>query len=505
MATLLSFFLLLSLPVLFLVIYTKKIKDSKQRFPPSPPKLPFIGNLHQLRGLLHICLHDLSKKYGPVMHLSLGFIPVVVISSSEAAEEVLKTHDLECCTRPKALGMQTFSRNGKDIGFASYGEGWRELRKIAILEFFNTKKVRSFRYIREEENNLMVKKLTESALKQPPVDLGKTLFSLSASIVFRSAFGHNLSETKHINKEKIEELMFEAITNMSFKFSDLFPTAGIGRFMDFILGEHKRLHNSFVEVDTFVKKIVDDHSKIRHGVTSQDRPDIVDVMLEMLHKHEQDDSFKLTVDHLHGVISNIFLAGVDTSAVTMIWAMAELIKNPRVMKKVQDEIRSCIGIKQNERIDEEGVDKLQYLKLVIKETLRLHPPAPLLIPRETMSQINIQGYNIPPKTLILVNAWSIGQNPYRWESPEEFIPERFIDFPVDYRGQSFEMLPFGSGRRMCPGMAFGISTVELGLLNLLYFFNWRLPEENQDMNMEEAGDVIIVKKFPLELLPIIRQ
>ncbi|CAH8388660.1 unnamed protein product [Eruca vesicaria subsp. sativa] len=222
-----------------------------------------------------------------------------------------------------------------------------------------------------------------------------------------------------------------------------------------------------------------------------------------MHEKEQDESFKLTIDHLKGIIQNIYLAGVDTSAITMIWAMAELVRNPRVMKKTQDEIRTCIKIKHNERIDEEDVDKLQYLKLVIKETLRLHPAAPLLLPRETMSEIKIQGYNIPPKTFLVVNTWSIGRDPKHWEDPEVFIPERFIDCPVDYKGQSFEMLPFGSGRRMCPGMASAIATIELGLLNLLYYFDWRLPEEGKDMDMEEDGNITVVKKVPLELLPIL--
>ncbi|WZZ82772.1 hypothetical protein YC2023_103344 [Brassica napus] len=146
----------------------------------------------------------------------------------------------------------------------------------------------------------------------------------------------------------------------------------------------------------------------------------------MIHKQEQDESFKLTIDHLKGIISNIYIAGVDSNAIIMIWAMAELVRNPRVMKKAQEEIRTCIGINSKEKLVEEHL-------LVVKETLRLHPAAALLLSRETASQIKIQGYNIPPKTILLVNAWSIERDPKQWENPEEFIPERFIDCSVDYK------------------------------------------------------------------------
>ena len=183
----------------------------------------------------------------------------------------------------------------------------------------------------------------------------------------------------------------------------------------------------------------------------------------------------------------------------MIWTMAELVRNPRVMKKVQDEIHSCIGIKHKERITEEDLDKLQYLKLVVQESLRLHPPVPLLLPRETMSQIKIQGYDIPPKTQIRVNVWTIGRDPKRWTDPEDFIPERFADSSVDFRGQHFESLPFGSGRRICPAMAMGTATVELGLMNLLYFFDWGSPDgmNIEEFDMEEADNLTYVKKLPL--------
>jgi len=186
--------------------------------------------------------------------------------------------------------------------------------------------------------------------------------------------------------------------------------------------------------------------------------------------------------------------------------MTELIRNPRVMKKVQDEVRTVLGEKRD-RITEQDLNQLNYFKLVIKETFRLHPAAPLLLPREAMAKIKIQGYDIPEKTQIMVNVYAIGRDPDLWENPEEFKPERFVDSSVDYRGLNFELLPFGSGRRICPGMTMGIATVELGLLNLLYFFDWGLPEGRtvKDIDLEEEGAIIIGKKVSLELVPTRRQ
>lgn len=201
-------------------------------------------------------------------------------------------------------------------------------------------------------------------------------------------------------------------------------------------------------------------------------------------------------------MQDMFLGGTDTVAITMIWAMAELIRNPRVMKKAQEEIRAVLGSKR-EKITEEDVEKVEYLKLIIKETLRLHPSIPNL-PRETMSQIKIQGYDIPPNTRIEINVWAIGQDPKVWKNPEEFIPERFIDLPIHYKGQNYEFLPFGSGRRICPGIPMAIPTLELGLLNMLYFFDWKLPGGMicEDIDMEEVGNIASSKKEPLLLVPI---
>lgn len=205
------------------------------------------------------------------------------------------------------------------------------------------------------------------------------------------------------------------------------------------------------------------------------------------------------------VNQNLFLGGIDTGAITMVWAMAELAKNPKVMKKAQEQVRKCIG--NNGKFTETDTDQLQYLKMVIKETLRLHPPAPMLLPRETISHCKIQGYNIEPKTIVYINDWAIARDPEVWRDPEKFIPERFDGSSVDYKGQHFEFLPFGAGRRVCPGMYMGMATVELGLANLLYWFDWKLPDgmKEEDLDMEEASgslSLTVAKRTPLNLVPV---
>ena len=184
--------------------------------------------------------------------------------------------------------------------------------------------------------------------------------------------------------------------------------------------------------------------------------------------------------------------------------MAELAKNPKLMKKAQEEIRNYVG--NRGKVTEKDIEELPYLKMIMKETLRLHPPAPLLIPREIISHFKIEGYDFYPKTMVQVNVWAIGRDPTYWKDPEEFLPERFEESSIDYKGQHFEFLPFGAGRRICPGMNLGVKTVELALANLLYHFNWKLPEgmKEEDLDMEETSglSLTIYKKLPLKLVPI---
>lgn len=186
----------------------------------------------------------------------------------------------------------------------------------------------------------------------------------------------------------------------------------------------------------------------------------------------------------------------------MVWAMAELVKNPNVMKKAQAEIRHLMGSK--ERVTEQDIESLKYLKMVLKETLRLHPPAPLLLPRETTANTQVLGYDIKAGTRVYINVWAIGRDHKTWKEPEKFSPERFEERPVDYKGQDYELLPFGGGRRMCPGINMGMSTVELALANMLHCFDWKLPDgmTRDDISMEEGAGLTTFKKMLLNLVPV---
>ena len=191
------------------------------------------------------------------------------------------------------------------------------------------------------------------------------------------------------------------------------------------------------------------------------------------------------------------MAGTDTGAATLVWAMVEVMKNPGVMKKAQEELRSAFGNKGF--IDEDDLHKLPYLKALVKETLRVHPPAPLLLPRQTLEKCSIDGYDIPPKTLVYVNAWAIGRDPEVWENPEEFLPERFLGSSVDFKGQDYQLIPFGAGRRICPGIHLAVVTVELALANLLYSLDWEMPHgmSKDDIDMDVKPGIVLHKRNAL--------
>jgi cytochrome P450 len=200
----------------------------------------------------------------------------------------------------------------------------------------------------------------------------------------------------------------------------------------------------------------------------------------------------------------MLVGGSDTTSTTLEWLMAELIKNPNIIKRAQEEVRKVVG--QKSKIDANDINQMDYLKCILKETLRLHPPVPLSLPRETSANVKFRGYDILPKIRVFINLWAIQMDPTVLERPEEFLSERFKVNPVDFKGQDFEFIPFGGGRRGCPRLTFGITSVEYAIANILCWFDWRLPSvsvHREHLDMSEVAGLTVTKKVHFHLVPIL--
>ncbi|XP_038891462.1 cytochrome P450 71B2-like [Benincasa hispida] len=497
--SLLLLILLFSLLVLIILKWKKNRNRKKGHFPPTPPKLPIIGNLHQLGKLPHKSLWRLSQLYGPIISLNLGSIRTTVISSPTAAHGLLKTHDLQTCSRPQTESARKFTHNFLDIAFSPYGEYWREMRKICVLELFSLKRLKSYEPIIDQEVSSLIESTSELASCGDVVDVSDKSMALTAAIIFRIAFGKKVSEG-----DGFHEVVSEAEALLgSYSGFELFPNF-VGKVIDWFSGRQRRVLKVFNELDALFQEVIDEHLSVGRDKPEQD--DIVDVLLGIISKNQAQSASNVTITHenIKGVLLNIFLGGLDTSSIIIVWAMAELVKRPKLMKKAQYEIRS--HMKSRGKITEKDTEHFQYLKMIVKETLRMHPPAPLLLPREVMSHFEMEGFDFYPKTMVQINVWAIGRDPKCWKDPEEFVPERFAESCVDFRGHHFELLPFGAGRRICPAMNMGIKIVEFALANLLYHFDWKLPEgmKEEDLDMEEISglSLTIYKKLPLKLVPV---
>uniref|UniRef100_A0ACD5UEY2 Uncharacterized protein n=1 Tax=Avena sativa TaxID=4498 RepID=A0ACD5UEY2_AVESA len=494
---------LLLLPLLYLLFWRSSkagTREGARRAPGPPKQLPVLGNLLQLGSRPHRYFQAVARKYGPVVQVQLGRVRMVVVASPEAAKEVLRTNDIHCCSRPNSPGARMLSYNFLDVAFGPYSEYWREMRKLLVVELLSTRRVQSFAYARAAE----VDRLVDSLAATPPatpVDLSEKLYALSDGIIGTVAFG-KMYGSESFERSSFQRMMDETLRVLgSFTFEDFFPSSALARWADVLTGAAPRRRRVFRKIDAFFDAVIDRHLEPERLAAGM-QEDMVDALVKIW-RDEPDGPLALTRDNIKGILMDTFAGGIDTCAVTTIWIMSELMRNPRVMQKAQAEVRAAVRDKR--RVEEEDVQRLKYLKMILKENFRLHPPGTLLIPRETMRSCEIAGYSVPAGTRIHVNVWAMGRDPRIWgDRPEDFYPERFEDADVDFRGSHFELLPFGSGRRACPAIAMGVANVELVLANLLYCFDWELPEgvKKEGIDMEETGQLVFRKKVPLLLVPV---
>ncbi|OIW00296.1 hypothetical protein TanjilG_27547 [Lupinus angustifolius] len=433
------------------------------------------------------------------MLLHFGRVPVLVVSSADAAREIMKTHDRVFASRPTMKMSDIILYDSKDVAASKYGEYWRQIRTICVLHLLSVKRVQSLFTVREEEVALLMEKIRNSSYSSLPVNLSESLSTLTNDIVCRAALGRKYGgESGREFKKMMME--FTELTG-SFVIGDYIPWLD---WLTHISGLYARAKRVAKQFDDLMEEIVEEHINRQKGANnsshddpsvSEDHNDFVDVLLWI----QKTNAAGFPVDRtiIKALTLDIFIAGTDTTSTFLEWAMTELIRHPNVMKKLQDEGRNVAGDRIH--IAEQDLGHMPYLKAVVKETLRLHVPIPLLVPRESMQDIKLKGYHIAAGTRVIINAWAIARDPAYWDEPEEFKPERFLDSSIDVKGNDFHVTPFGAGRRICPGIAFAMAVNEIVLANLVHQFDWALPGgvAGDTLDMSETVGLTMHRKIPL--------
>ncbi|OEL38402.1 Cytochrome P450 71A1, partial [Dichanthelium oligosanthes] len=454
------------------------VVTNANRLPPSPWRLPVIGNLHQLGSLPHRSLRSLAAAHGPVMLLHLGQVPAIVVSSADAAREVMQAQDHVFADRPSLTIPRRLLYGCTDIAFAPHGPYWRGARKMSVRHLLCPSRVRAYRAVREQEVEALVRRVLEQAGKScrgsGVVRLSELLNDFAKDVAGRIVLGLRVAGDGGW-RAKVDALLEESnVLLAAFHVGDYIPWLSWVSAVD---GTDARVRRAFERIDRILDEIVDAAAGREISSSPGQETDGDDAFIHLLLSLQQQHDaargtaeWRLSRDNVKALLEDLFGAGTEATIIVLEWAMAELLRNKGVMEKLQREVRQARGTSDlNNMIGEEELPGMEYLRAVIKETMRLHTPGPLLLPHKSMRATRMSGgrYDVPADTMVIVNAWAIGRDPEAWESPEEFRPERFVGSAVDFRGQHFQLIPFGAGRRMCPGVNLAMSVVELALANLV--------------------------------------
>ncbi|GAV84063.1 p450 domain-containing protein [Cephalotus follicularis] len=490
---------------IFLYCLRTLLKRHPHRLPPGPRPWPIIGNLPHMGQMPHHSLAAMARTYGPLMHLRLGFVDVIVAASASVASQLLKTHDANFSSRPHNSGAKYIAYNYQDLVFAPYGPRWRMLRKISSVHLFSGKALDDYRHVRQEEVAVLIRALARAESKQA-VNLGQLLNVCTANALGRVMLGRRVfGDGSGVSDPMAEEFKSMVVEVMAlagvFNIGDFIPALD---WLDLqgVAAKMKNLHKRF---DTFLTGLLEEHKKMLVGDGgSEKHKDLLSTLIS-LKDSADDEGLKLTDTEIKALLLNMFTAGTDTSSSTVEWAIAELIRHPKILAQVLKELDTVVG--RDRLVTDLDLPQLTYLQAVIKETFRLHPSTPLSLPRVAAESCEIMGYHIPKGSTLLVNVWAIARDPKEWAEPLEFRPERFLpggEKPnVDIKGNDFEVIPFGAGRRICAGMSLGLRMVQLLTATLVHAFDWDLTSGlmPEDLSMEEAYGLTLQRAEPLMVHP----
>ncbi|XP_010422200.1 PREDICTED: flavonoid 3'-monooxygenase-like [Camelina sativa] len=492
-----------AIPVLIAILSILLYRFKRSPHPPLPPGLrglPIVGNLPFLDPDLHTYFTNHAQRHGPIFKLYLGSKLAVVVNSPALAREILKDQDINFSNHDAPLTGRALTYGGLDLVWLPYGDEWRMLRKVCVLKLLNRKTLDSFYELRRKEMRERTRYLYQKGQEESPVNVGDQIFLTVINLTINMLWGGSVkAEEKESVGIKFKGIISETIRLLGVaNVSDFFPL--LARFD--LQGLVKKMHVCAREVDAILDRAIEQMQELRRK--DGDDGECKDFLqhLMKLKEQEADSEVPVTLNHVKAVLVDMVVGGTDTTTSTIEFAMAELISNPELMKRAQQELDNVVG--KDNIVEELHITKLPYVVAIMKETLRLYPTIPLLVPRLPTETSVVGGYTIPKNTKTFINVWSIQRDPQVWDYPTEFRPERFLDNKsCDFTGTDYRFLPFGSGRRICVGVALAERMILYTLATLLHSFDWKIPE-GQVLDLEKKFGIVLKLKTPLVALPVPR-
>ncbi|GKU98297.1 hypothetical protein SLEP1_g11317 [Rubroshorea leprosula] len=484
---------------LFLLL--SRWRSSYRKLPPGPPGWPIIGNLLDLGHASHQTLTRLRDKYGDVIWLKLGALNTMVNVSTKAATELFKNHDLAFADRTLTVLMCVLQDFHKvSVALAPYGSYWRIMRRLVSTDMLTVRRINETVSVRRKCLDNMLMWIEEEARRKPgqAIHIARFVFLLGFNLSGNLMLSRDLVDPQSKEVSEFFEAVNRAMETLGYaNMADYFPWL---RWLD-PQGLEKKMKKIQGQVIEIASNLVRERIKEKKWAAGEERKkDFLDLLLE--HRGNSKDELDKLSDHEVTIfILEFFTAGGETTSSSIEWAMTELLRHPEVLTKAKAELADVVG--PNRKLEEADIDSLPYLNAVVKETLRLHPPLPFLVPRKAIEDTNFMGYNIPKNTQVLVNVWATGRDPKMWDDPWSFKPERFLGLKTDYKGQNFELIPFGAGRRICAGLPLAHRMLHLVLGSLLHHFDWELENgiTTETVNMEDRLAVAMRKLQPLLAIP----
>ncbi|XP_065875360.1 cytochrome P450 CYP82D47-like isoform X2 [Euphorbia lathyris] len=495
-------FTFLALLFCFFFYQSKGATTSGHRLPQAGRAWPVIGHMHLFGSnqLIHKTLSSMADKYGPIFTIKIGSHRVLTVNTWETARECLTSHDRNFSDRPIIAASKLLGYNLSMFGFSPYGPYWREMRKIATVELLSAHRIDMLKHIRVSEVQIAIRQIYKTWINGGSkesgveVEMKQWFGDLTSNVALIMVGGKRYFGPDSDMEEGEARRCQKVMRDFGFLFgvfvlSDSIPFLG---WLD-LNGYEKRMKKTARELDILIEGWLKEHKQKRLLKGKEKREqDFMDVMLSIL---EDDKVSGFDADTINkSTCLNLILAASDTTMVTLTWALSLLLNNEQEMKKAKEELDIHVGKDRN--VDETDINNLIYLQAIVKETLRLCPPVPVIGLRSSMEDCTLAS-----GTRLMVNAWKIQRDERVWSDPDKFQPERFnsIHKEMDIKGQNFELIPFGSGRRSCPGITLALRVVEFTLATLLHSFDVS-KISSEDVDMTESPGLTNLKATPLQVL-----